>query len=71
MYAGMHTISKDIVDTLPSNGFSLKEAEHIFDERYLKHALKNNKNNIKSAANAIGVRYETLLRKMKKLGISV
>ncbi len=70
MYEGMHAISKDIVDTLPEEEMSLKDAEKEFDEKYLLHALQKHHFNTKETAKAIGLRYETLLRKMKKLELS-
>jgi len=70
MYEGIHSISKDIVDTLPNDELSLKEAERVFDERYMKHALKKHNHDLKETAKAIGIRYETLLRKIKKLSFN-
>ncbi len=69
MYAGVPELSKDIIKELPKSPFTLKEAEEEFEKRYIMKALKENKFNISKTAKKIGLRYETLHRKMKALGL--
>jgi DNA-binding NtrC family response regulator len=69
MYAGVPEISKDIIKELPKSPLSLKEAEEEFEKRFIVKALKENKFNISKTARKIGLRYETLHRKMKVLGL--
>ena len=69
MYAEAPTLSKDIAKELPELPSSLKQAEHDFEKRFLTRALKENKWNISKTARKIGLRFETLHRKMKNLDI--
>lgn len=62
-------ISADIVKELPESPMTLKQAEEYFDKKYIPVKLKENKGNISKTAKAIGLRFETLFRKIKKLGI--
>ena len=48
---------------------TLKEAEQEFEKQYLSKALKEAKGSITKTAKKIGLRYETIIRKMKKLGM--
>jgi DNA-binding NtrC family response regulator len=41
----------------------------MFEVQYFKKALKENKDNISKTARKIGLRYETLHRKLKSLGL--
>ena len=59
----------DIIKELPEGKLSLKEAEKDFDIKYLKQKLKENDNNIVRTSKAIGLRYESLHRKAKALGL--
>jgi DNA-binding NtrC family response regulator len=69
VYKKVDTVSKDIIDELPETKISLKEAEEEFEKEYLKKALAENKENVTATAKRIGLRYETLLRKAKSLGL--
>ena len=71
MYEHAPEISADIVKHLPESPMTLKEAEEFFDRKYLKIKLKENNGNISRTAKKIGLRFETLFRKIKKLGINV
>ncbi|MBW2994395.1 hypothetical protein KY315_03170, partial [Candidatus Woesearchaeota archaeon] len=62
-------ISKDIVKELPTTHLTLKEAEQEFEKQYLRKALEENDNNISKTAKKIGLRFETLHRKLKSLKI--
>lgn len=69
MYGGVPELSKGILKELPKSPLTLKEAEEEFEKRYIIKALKENKFNISKTAKKIGLRYETLHRKMKALGL--
>ena len=70
MYKNVDKISGDIVKELPTIEMTWDEAEREFEKAYISKALKENKDNISKTASKIGLRYETLHRKIKKLGIS-
>ncbi len=69
VYENVGTISEDILKGLPEKPLTLKEAEHEFEKQYLKKLLKKNNNNVSKTAKKIGLRYETLHRKIKLLKI--
>ena len=69
MYDATPRISKDIVEELPDMEMSLKKAEEEFEKEYLKVKLEENDNDIVKTAAKIKLRYETLLRKVKKLDL--
>jgi DNA-binding NtrC family response regulator len=62
------TLSREIVRELPS--LSLDEAEAEFEKRFFEKALVESKGNISATARKIGLRFETLHRKMKDLNIT-
>jgi len=68
-YSDMGFLSQDIVNELPINRMTLKEAEMEFEREYLRKALSESNNNLSETAKKIGIRYETLVRKMKKLNV--
>lgn len=68
LYHYAPTISDELVRILPDNPLPLKHAVRIFEKRYIE-ALVLNHQDLKTAARFSGIRYETLIRKMKKLGI--
>lgn len=68
-YQQAPTLSKDILKQIPDIDLTLDQAEKEFEKQYLKKALKENNNNISQTARRIGLRFETLHRKMKSLGI--
>ena len=67
-YAAFYSIapelSHNIVKELPDSPLSLKDAEKEFEDRYFKQALSDNSNNISMTARKIGLRFETLHRKL-------
>ena len=69
IYGGVPEISKDITKELPKSPPTLKEAEEEFEKRFILQALKENKFNASKTAKKIGLRYETLHRKMKAFGL--
>ncbi len=70
MYKEAPALSKNIIKELPETPKTLKEAEHEFEKRYFEKALQENNGNISKTARKIGLRFETLHRKLKSLGIS-
>ena len=69
LYKQAPTLSSDIAKALPDVEITYKTAEQEFEKIYLTKALQENNGNISKTAKKIGVRFETLHRKMKKLGI--
>jgi len=67
MYNEIPELSKDIIKELPDQPLSLKEAEHEFEKLFLTKALQEHDGNQTETARAIGLRYETLHRKLKSL----
>ena len=69
LYKSVGEVSLDIAKELPETTMTLKDAEDEFEREYLKKALEENNKNITQTARQIGLRYETLIRKMKELSI--
>ena len=70
LYKQAPSITKNIIKELPETPKNLKEAEKEFEKRYFEKALQENNENISKTARKIGLRFETLHRKLKSLGIS-
>jgi len=70
MYKNVSEFSKDILDVLPEKQPTLREAEEAFEKEFIRKALRESNGNISRTAKKIGLRYETLHRKMKRLGMS-
>lgn len=69
LYKQAPLLSKNIVKEIPERPKTLKDAEKEFEIKYLSKALEENNNNISRTARKIGLRFETLHRKLKSLGI--
>jgi transcriptional regulator of acetoin/glycerol metabolism len=69
VYRNVDKLSNEIVKELPAVEMSWNDAEREFEKAYLLKALRENKGNISKTAQKIKLRYETLHRKIKKLGI--
>lgn len=69
MYASVPEISKDIIKELPDSPPTLKEAEEEFEKMFIVKVLEENNFNVSRTARKIGLRYETLHRKIKALGL--
>ena len=69
MYENVDKLSSDIVKELPAIEMTWNDAERMFEIQYFEKALKENKGNLSKTARKIGLRYETLHRKLKKLGL--
>jgi DNA-binding NtrC family response regulator len=70
LYKQAPSLSKNIVKEIPETPKTLKEAEKEFEKRYFEKALQENNGNISKTARKIGLRFETLHRKLKSLGVS-
>lgn len=66
LYKSAPKLSKDIIREIPEEMKSLKDAEAEFETEYFRKALSESKN-ISQTARKIGLRFETLHRKLKKL----
>ena len=69
MYGSVAELSESIVRVLPLHAMSWKTAEEEFEKAYLRKALEDEQWRLSRVARRIGLRYETLLRKMKRLGV--
>ena len=69
MYKGVEKLSSDIVKELPVIEMTWKGAEREFEKAYISKVLKEFDGNISKAAKKMNIRYETLHRKIKRLGL--
>ncbi len=69
LYRNVDVLSDEILKELPEQPLSLQDALVEFEKRYLIEVLKFHQMNIAKTARVIGLRYETLHRKAKKLGL--
>ena len=70
LYKEAPSLSKNIIKEIPETPKTLKEAEQEFERRYFGKALQENNGNISRTSRKIGLRFETLHRKLKSLGMS-
>lgn len=70
MYRHADKLSGDIIKELPPVEMSWKQAEDFFERIYLQKALKENNGNISKTAKRIGLRFESLHRKLKRLAVA-
>ncbi|MBI4448583.1 hypothetical protein HY641_00960 [Candidatus Woesearchaeota archaeon] len=68
-YNDSTSLSKDIVRELPDIHIPLAVAEQEFERRYFEQVLLIYKGRTAEIAKKIGLRYETLHRKLKSLGL--
>ena len=69
LYRHTSALSQDIARQLPESPLTMKEAVQDFERRYLHIALEEHKGNISRTARDIGLRFESLHRKLKQLGL--
>ncbi|MBI3033172.1 hypothetical protein HYY69_06870 [Candidatus Woesearchaeota archaeon] len=67
LYRNVDVLSDEILKELPEQPLSLSEALLEFEKKYVEEALKFHEHNIAKTARTIGLRYEVLHRKAKKL----
>jgi DNA-binding NtrC family response regulator len=65
IYEKLDNVASDLINEYPVENLTLKNAEKEFEKNYLKKALKENNYNENETAKKIGIRYETLHRKIK------
>ncbi len=65
LYSNLDGISREIIKELPEEPLTLKEAEKEFQRRYLIKVMQEERVTSR-AAKRLGIRYETLHRKLKK-----
>jgi len=70
MYQTLPRLESDVLASLPKTEMTYKEAEEEFDRQYLSKVLKLSQFNVSLTARKIGLRYETLHRKLKTLGLT-
>lgn len=69
MYEHIQQLSIDVVRELPEEVQNLDDAEEDWERAYLEKSLVDHDGNISATARTIGLRFETLHRKLKKLKI--
>ncbi len=69
VYKNVNSVSKDILDEMPDEPITLKDAEAEFEKEYFRKVLVENHGKVTATAKKIGLRYETLLRKLKASGL--
>lgn len=67
MYISVSNLSENILKELPEPKMTFTQAQKNFELRFFKQVLKDNNNNITKTAKKIGLRYETLQRKLKAI----
>lgn len=61
-------MSKEEIKQIHLREPTLDEAEREFEKQYIEYALRENQDSIIKTAKKIGLRYETLIRKIKSFG---
>ena len=69
IYGNIPSMTEDLIQTIPIKELTLEEAEEIFEKKFMTKVLNLENHNLKKTADHLGIRYETLLRKIKKLQI--
>lgn len=62
-------MSKDEIKNIPLREPRFEDAEKEFERQYIEYSLRENNHSITKTAEKIGLRYETLIRKIKALGL--
>lgn len=70
IYKNLPRLEEELVAQLPHRDMTYKDAEEEFEKRYFSKILKDNHWNVSLSAKKIGLRYETLHRKIKSLGLT-
>ncbi|MEK6951017.1 MAG: helix-turn-helix domain-containing protein [Nanoarchaeota archaeon] len=69
LYQDLPTLSRNIVKFIPYQDWTWKDAEREFERQFLQQALEEQGWKVSEAAAKIGIRAETLHRKIRKLGL--
>ena len=70
VYESLPKLEQELMSSLPNTEMTYDEAEEEFDRQYFSKAIKENGFNVSLTARKIGLRYETLHRKLKMLGLA-
>lgn len=70
MYKSAPTLSKNIAKELPDVTLNMAEAEILWEKRYFSQVLLYYSGSTGDIAKKIGLRYETLHRKLREIGIN-
>ena len=70
LYSNVGGISEEITKELPVPSLTFRQAQREFAKRYFEGALRQNSGNVPGTAKAIGLRQETLSRKLRALGMT-
>ncbi|MBI5389747.1 hypothetical protein HZB01_05210 [Candidatus Woesearchaeota archaeon] len=68
IYKNISSLSEDLLKDIPLPSLPFRDAEEEFERQYFQKVLSLH-SNLAKAAKALGLRYETLHRKIKKLGL--
>lgn len=71
VYQKVPVLSANLLEVVEQKPLPLKDALEEFERRYLTRALARHGPGLRQVGRAIGLRYETLLRKLKSRGIGV
>ncbi len=71
IYGRLPELTEELTDEFRINPLPLAQAEQTFEQQYITTELKQHDYNLKKTAQSLGVRYETLLRKIKKHNIHI
>ena len=69
LYRDLPALSRNIVKFIPYQDWTWKDAEREFERQFLRQALEEQGWKVSAAAARIGLRTETLYRKIRKLGL--
>lgn len=69
LYREVPALSKNIAKVLAFEQLGWKEAEREFEKQFIVHHLEEKRGDLKKVAMKMGLRGETLQRKMKKFGL--
>ncbi len=67
LYDALPKLSRNIAQILPQEVMSWKDAEDEFERQFFNHAIKQHSGNISHTAKDLGLRAETLYRKIREL----
>lgn len=70
IYNHVPELTDDIIKEIPIREMTWKEAESQFEKQFISKILKQYNGNITRSAKKMKLRYETVIRKIKKLSIS-
>lgn len=69
LYSALPKLSRNIAQLLPQEILNWKDAEDEFEKQFISHSLNIHHHNISQTARDLGLRAETLYRKIRELSI--